>query len=180
MTRATSWADGVVFTRSRRRRAVLGLLPTTLTVKQPVALLERALVKRLKSEPQAGRRLGRLLLPVARSVGGLGPTRCRAKLRDSFEQAIGEPGVTALPRPLARWRRQLELFPDDLASAVGKLVRELALGVRQAVASDTRGRRRRRRVLRHLEPWRLRAPLAERVGSRQRAAARVLEARRER
>jgi hypothetical protein len=34
--------------------------------------------------------------------------------------------MTGLPRPLARWRTQLELFEDDLASAIGKLVLQLA------------------------------------------------------
>jgi hypothetical protein len=34
--------------------------------------------------------------------------------------------LITLPRPLARWRRQLALFPEDVASAVGKLVRALA------------------------------------------------------
>ena len=34
--------------------------------------------------------------------------------------------MTELPRPLARWRKQLAVFPDDLAASLGRLVLRLA------------------------------------------------------
>jgi hypothetical protein len=83
------WADGVVYL-ARDADAPSLLLPTTLTVEQPVALLERALEKRLKSEPQAGPPPWAVCFSpwLVLSAGSARPV-VRAKLRDSFEQESG-------------------------------------------------------------------------------------------
>jgi hypothetical protein len=47
------WADGVVYL-GRDAEAPSLLVPTALNVEQPLSLLERALVKRLKGESAAG------------------------------------------------------------------------------------------------------------------------------
>jgi hypothetical protein len=83
------WADGVVYL-ARDPDAPSLLLPTTLTVEQPVSLLERALVKRLKSETQAGPPPWAVCFSpwLVLSAGSARPV-VRAKLGDSFEQESG-------------------------------------------------------------------------------------------
>lgn len=81
------WADGVVYL-ARDADAPSLLLPTTLTVKQPVALLERALVKRLQREHHAEPPPWAVCFSpwLVLSAGSARPV-VRAKLGDSFEQA---------------------------------------------------------------------------------------------
>jgi hypothetical protein len=83
------WADGVVYL-GRDADAPSLLLPTTLTVEQPLSLFERSLVKRSKSEPRAGSPPWAVCFApwLVLSAGSARPI-VRAKLRDSFEQESG-------------------------------------------------------------------------------------------
>jgi hypothetical protein len=83
------WADGVVYL-GRDGEAPSLLLPTTLTVEQPIALLERALSKRLETEHDAGPPPWALgFSPWLVMSAGTAQPNVRSKLGPSFEEERG-------------------------------------------------------------------------------------------